>query len=339
MGVLVSRPSHTPPAQSLKSTDRLGQSLIVGIDSTEISQEEQRILLKIRPGGIVLYARNIASYSQVKTLIANLQRISMESSGSPLFIFIDEEPKGAYRLGLYEDVFNSGQPNWDRIDQQTRFAKDLGINVILAPVLDYPLIQKSFIQKRIPPVANQKDFIEFNNGFIKTLQSEHMMSTLKHFPGAGLLHQDTHTAISSYTGRQLLNTSLAIFQHGIDSGAEFVMTTHAIYADIDPKNVATLSKPITRDLLQNTMHFKGLVITDDISDMALVNADTDLAEDGVVALKAGNHMIMYSHYLGKTEQIFDHIKVVAETDQELNRRIEENFDKITATKKLYLIAH
>ena len=314
----------------------IGQSLIVGIESTELSKAEKRILEKIKPGGVVLYSRNIDSVAQLKKLIASLQDISMQTSGLPLFIFIDEEPEGAYRLGIYRGVFNSGYPHWNAISAQTKFAKELCINVILAPVLDYPLVKNSFIKKRIPPIQSLEDFENFSQSFIRTLSDNGMLSTLKHFPGAGLLHDDTHNTISQFTGQALLDTSLSIFQKGINSGAAFVMTTHGIYTDIDPHNIATVSKAIIVDLLRKKMHFQGLIITDDISDMALVNKKNDLAQTSMLALKAGNNMIMFSHYLGKTERIFDEIKRSMDADPELLFQIKENYDKVGAYKFRYL---
>jgi len=330
------RPIPEQPEPPIDYANIIGQSLIVGIDSTELTPKEKAIFEKIKPGGVVLYSRNIESISQLKKLITDMQAISLKSSGLPLFIFMDEEPEGAYRLGIYKGVFNSGYPNWDRIEQQTKIAKDIGINVILSPVLDYPLTKNTFIKKRIPPIASIEDFTDFNDGFIQTLSRNGMLSTIKHFPGAGLLLRDPHDSTPQFSGRSLLETSLDIFQKGIDSGAQFVMTTHAVYSDIDPDNVATVSMRIVSDLLIQKMHFDGVVITDDISDMALANEKTDLTQAGMSALKAGNHMIMYSHYLEETEVTFDAIASGINTDALLRDRVKENFDKIKATKERYI---
>ena len=57
----------------------------------------------------------------------------------------------------------------------------------------------------------------------------------------------------------------------IASGVAAVMLSHVIYTAIDPQWPASLSPAIARDLLRQTMGFKGVTITDDLDMGAIQN--------------------------------------------------------------------
>lgn len=310
----------------------LGQNFIVGFSGPILTKQDIKILHSIKPGGVVLYRRNFDSFKQFKALIQQLQSISIKDSGFPYFIMIDEEPNGASRLDLLKDVFTLGTPNWKLIDSGIAGLAELGINVELAPVADFPFNDDTFIKKRVP-TKNIEDLESFNASFIRMLNDNHIFATLKHFPGAGVFKADPHTSIpSGSVDEATLNQSLSIFQSGIDSGAQFVMTNHAIYTNIDSNNPASLSKTIITKLLKEKLGFKGIIITDDIEDMLSPVWNIKPADAGLRALLAGNTMIMYSQNLNETYKTFGSIKEQIIKNQNLKNIVNENYQKIITLK-------
>ncbi len=313
--------------------EKLGQNLVVGIPGPTLDERTKEILHYIKPAGIVLYRRNYKSYSQLKDLISQLQKISNEDTGLFYFIMLDEEPDGAMRLGLLKNVFPLEIPDWKTIENDIRILADIGINVELAPIADFPFNNDAFVKRRVP-VKSVEDLIAFNRTFISLLKEYRISATLKHFPGMGIFIEDPHEKIPhSNIQQEVLNKSLKIFKDGIENGADFVMTGHAVYENIDPNNPATFSSKIVRDLLIHQLGFQGIIITDDLSDMPLAIKGINLAEAGIRALKAGHHLIMYSHKLEKTKDIFDKIYRRIENDFELQSIIESNYQKIIEFKK------
>ena len=71
---------------------------------------------------------------------------------------------------------------------------------------------------------------------------------------------------------------MKLFRDGIQGGATFVMTSHALYDHLDKENLATFSKVIVTDKLQHELGFEGIIITDDISDMPLSIKGLNIAE-------------------------------------------------------------
>ena len=313
--------------------DRLGQSFIVGIEGKILDDRSKQILEKIKPAGVILYYRNFESPNQLKELISQLQLLAIKTTNHPYFIMIDEEPGGATRLDLFENVFAFGTPNWQQIESDIKIMKSLGVNVDLAPIADFAFDDNAFIKDRVPArsIDNLKDF---NKKFISLLSQNNILSTLKHFPGMGVFVEDPHKVLpSTDIGILTIDKSIDIFKNGIDNGADFVMTCHCVYDDIDPDNPATTSKIITTDILRKQVGFNGLIITDDLSEMPFtINKKIDLSQATSQAIKAGNNLVLFSHKLTETEIIFDKLLNIVKNDKELSLLVGQNYIKVVSLK-------
>lgn len=317
----------------LSLSDQFGQNLVVGIPYAELDKTSESILREVKPAGIVLYQRNFTSFSQVTKLISQLQEISKQTTKSSYFIMLDEEPDGANRMGLLKDIFPLGNPDWRKIENDIGILAKIGINVELAPLADFPFLPNSFISKRIP-FRTKENMMAFNKTFITLLKNNQLMATLKHFPGLGLFSDDPHQKyIQTDSDEKIVEESMKLFQSGIDHGAQFVMTSHAQYDKIDPDHPSTFSKKIVTEYLQQELGFKGITLTDDLSDMPLAIEGLNLVDAGENALKAGHNLIMFSHQLPRTKEIIAGILLRAEKDPELRKIIEANFEKICSFKE------
>lgn len=315
----------------------LGQNMIVGIPGPNLDETIKGILHKIKPGGIVLYRRNYQSDKQFKSLIQQLQIIAKEDSNVPYFIMIDEEPEGASRLDLLTNVFTLNLPDWGVIDQGVSKLADLGITVDLAPIADFPFNQDSFVKKRVP-TGNLADLKSFNQTFIILLSKYNISATLKHFPGVGVFVEDPHKGmVNGYIKQEYFDQSVALFKSGIDAGVQFIMTSHAVYSNVDPRNPATLSRTILTELLREKMGFEGIIITDDIEDMLAPIWNIDPSDAGIRAIEAGNTMIMYGQSLEPTLATFKIIEEKIKKDQTLRGIVEGNYQKIIKFKNEQLL--
>jgi len=311
--------------------DCLGEVFVVGISGHEVTEEERMIIKRIQPGGVILYSRNFKDNDQFKALINNIRGLVEDD----ILIMIDEEPGGAQRLGVFDGGFANGIPNWDVINIGTDKLKDLGINVDLAPVLDYPFDKSTFMRKRVP-VKDIDNFRKFNRSFISILKEKKMIATLKHFPGMGFFNDDPHIKTPQQNiDEQIFNDSLLLFRDGIDAGAEFVMSSHAVYENVDKDSIATFSSKVINDLLIKEMGFNGLVITDDLSDMPVSNQDNTHSIIGIKALQSGHHLITYSHQLERTAKVYDEILNQIMTDKILEESVLNKCKTIKEFKSHY----
>jgi len=318
----------------LPSTDFvLGQNFVVGISGKTLDEETKKFLQQIKPAGVILYYRNYQTRDQLKNLITELQEFAKDTTGYNYFIMIDEEPGGATRLNLFKNVFDFGFPEWDRIERDVKEMADVGINVDLAPLADFPFNEDTFIKKRIQAYTPEA-LTNFNRKFIALLQENHISATLKHFPGMGVFVDDPHKKLQYVsTDQKIIDESIKLFKDGIDADVNFVMTGHAVYDDIDPDIPATFSKKITIDILRGNLGFEGLAITDDLSDMPFtIDRKINLVEATAESLKAGHNLVIFSHNPNKTLSVFEKILQRLQDDQELKSVVEQNYRNVTFFK-------
>jgi hypothetical protein len=80
-------------SQNLELTldQKIGQLFIVSIKGKEVDPETEDFIKNYHPGGVLLLGENIGDETQLKKLVFDLQKISLNDTGLQLFIFISQE--------------------------------------------------------------------------------------------------------------------------------------------------------------------------------------------------------------------------------------------------------
>jgi len=233
-----------------------------------------------------------------------------EASAIPMFIGVDEEggtvARASRNPNLFpakfrspQKVFAAGGMDGIRADAAEKSAGLLryGINVNFAPVADVSTDPEDFMYDRSFGQDAQAT-ASFVGAVVSEMDHARIGSVLKHFPGYGN-NVDTHTgiAVDERPYEQFQAENFLPFQAGIDAGAGAVLVSHNIVTCMDPELPASLSPEVHR-ILREELGFDGVALTDDL-DMDAVKA---YAEDGsvaVLALLAGNDMIVTGGYAGQ----------------------------------------
>jgi beta-N-acetylhexosaminidase len=121
-------------------------------------------------------------------------------------------------------------------------------------------------------------------------------ATLKHFPGLGGAAGDPHNAIPTDTTSEAdwLRLQAPGFQPGIAAGADAVMTTAVYVPGLGGGAMpAMFSAPVV-GRLRTQLGFGGVIVTDSLS-MGGIGAKWPLPEAAVMALAAGNDMLLLSN--------------------------------------------
>jgi beta-N-acetylhexosaminidase len=275
--------------------------LIVSIKGIKLTKKEKILLKKEKPWGIILFKRNLKTFTQIKDLIIQIKAFS-KNKNFP--IIIDEEGSSVSRLkgvinhnissnflgNLYKkDKFFSLKILKLYIFSLSSILKDLGFNINTVPVLD---ILKPYTNKIIGKrsFSKEKKIVkEMGNYTIKYLHANNLAGIIKHIPGHGSARTDSHKKmpIVSLSLKNLNDTDFYPFKL---SKAKFAMTAHILYKNIDKNNVATFSKTIIEKIIRKKIGFKGILISDDISMKAL---KYDLVTNAKKSIQAGCNIVLY----------------------------------------------
>ena len=248
-----------------------------------------------KPGGFMLFANDFEfNASFIQEYIINIKNLSKQIMGLPLGLSVDEEGGKVNRVSIKHrsEVFPSPQEIYNKsgidgilkIDQEKRdLLRKFFLNINLAPVADLSYNPKDYIFGRTIG-RHTKEAANYIAKDVEGYVNDNFTCTLKHFPGYGN-NSDTHTGIS------IDNRTYDIFQ---EEEAPIVLVSHNIVTCKDNKYPASLSK-IWHDILRNDLNFSGLIMTDDIS-MGAIKKYADNVSEAVLAINAGNDIILTSDY-------------------------------------------
>ena len=269
-------------------------------------------------GGYILFAKDFDNHTKesIKEELSSLNK----NSKIPLVFAVDEEGGYVTRVSRYKafrdekfpsprDVYDSlGEEGLESIEKEKgELLLSLGINLNLAPVADVSVDSNDFINIR----TFNRDAKETANliGLMVDYANEvGISSSLKHFPGYGN-NVDTHTgvAIDERSYDNFLNNDYLPFEEGIKRKVPSILVSHNIIKCIDSEYPATLSKMIVTGELRNKLNFSGIIITDDLS-MGAVSSYVDDNSAAVLAINAGNDLIITSDFVNMYNSVITAVK-------------------------------
>lgn len=286
--------------------EKIGQVLLARVPEGDATEAVK----KYKFGGYVLFERDFKDKTkeEINTEIKTYQDVS----DIPMIMATDEEGGKVVRASSNtklrstpflssQDLYKKGSFDLIREDtlDKSKFLKDLGINVNLAPVVDVVTDTTAYMYNRSFG-QNTELTSKYAETVIKASKTDDVSYVLKHFPGYSN-NSDTHSG-SSVDGRtleEIKETDLPPFKAGIDAMAEAVLVSHNIVDSIEKDTPASLSKNV-HEMLRQELNFSGIVITDDLDMLATKNSQDVYLN----ALKAGNDMLIVTDY----DAAFDEIK-------------------------------
>jgi len=265
--------------RSLTSRGKIGQLFMVGFTGTSVTADLASFIKEWKPGGVVLFSRNLESVDQIVQLTNDLQRCS---SHSPLLIAIDQEGGRVSRLPKGFTIFppcgvlgrcNSTELAYAAAATIAKELRAVGVNMNMAPVLDVNSNPDN-------PVIGDRAFgstpeivSELGWATAAGLQDHQVVACGKHFPGHGDTNADSHKelpVVEAVRGR-LEMIEFPPFRHAVAQGVATMMTAHVLYRALDEKLPATLSPAIVTNLLRHELRYDGVVLTDDLEMHAIID--------------------------------------------------------------------
>jgi beta-N-acetylhexosaminidase len=290
----------------MTEAQRVGQLFLVGIAGNPIAEVAQAVTT-YHFGSLLFGTDTTAGVTGIRQLTRKLQALTSSYATAGVRFFIAANQEGGEVQNLQGPGFAQIPPALDQgqltpgdLQQQAadwgRELKSAGVNLNLAPVMD--VVPPGTAAENQPIGALQREFgdtpaIVADHGvaFIKGMRQAGVATTAKHFPGLGRVGGNTDfTSGVVDTVTTPDDPYLKTFQAAIDAGVPLVMVALATYTRIDPRHLAAFSPQVMRVMLRQKMHFRGVIISDDLGVAAAV-ADIPPTARGIDFLAAGGDMI------------------------------------------------
>lgn len=311
--------------------EKVGQLFFVRCPETDAAEDVKNYHL----GGLLLFGRDYkdadGNWLSAEDFTAKLASYQA-AADLPLFIGSDEEGGTVTRASRNPNLFSSplkspqelyAAAGMDGLLEETlRYnerLKALGINVNFAPVCDVSTDENDFIHARSFGKDAQAT-ADYVSRVVPEYEAAGVACVLKHFPGYGN-NVDTHTgiAVDERSYETFETSDFLPFSAGIAAGAPFVLVSHNIVNCMDDTLPASLS-PKVHEILRGTLGFDGLIVTDDLA----MDAVRSYAQDGsvaVLALQAGNDMIVTTDYQTQISQVIAAVQAGEIDEREIDAHV------------------
>lgn len=331
-----------PRRRSVELAEQAGQILIAGLGGTSLSAEERSWLDRIRPGGVILFRRNIEQSAQVAALLRDADRFG----ATPLFRCIDLEGGLVDRLRdlihpmpSAAAVFATGKRHLFRQHGWliAREARALGFNTVFAPVLDLALRESASILRTRAVSMEPGRVIDYARYFLAGMKNEEMLACGKHFPGLGGSQVDSHQSmpVIDRQTRLMWRTDLAPWL-ALAPRLPFAMVAHASYPWPGRDSAtATVSRFWVTNVLRRQIRFKGIILSDDM-EMGGILSQLTIEEATIQALLAGVQMIEICRDPALIQRAYEAILKEAERSRAFRNVVASAWRKVYRSKKKWL---
>jgi beta-N-acetylhexosaminidase len=334
----------------------IGQMIMVGFaganerDPGVMAVRDQ--LAKGVIGGVVLYPENIGSQTELRALTAFLG--NAKSSPVP-FIAVDQEGGLVQRL-THRDGYTyfpsarsvGRNPSFASPESAIRLYKTMadelaeaGFNLNFGPVVDLnlnpdnPVIggrERSF-------GADPNAVTALARAFILAHREAGIVTVVKHFPGHGSSHTDSHKALAdvSETWREVeLEPYRQLAHDGLLDGVMIGHLYHPRFSDGARLPASLSGRAIHALRAEGYIGFQGVVFSDDM-EMGAVRDDYSIEERVLKAVNAGTDLIVFSNVKSRDPELGVQIHAIiadAVRDGRISRlRIEQAYGRIMLLKR------
>ena len=328
----------------LSIQEKVGQMLMIGMDTNYITERIKLMITKYKIGGIILYRKNFNTYEDMLALIKQLKDLNKENK-IPLWIAIDQEggrvnrmPKEILNLPAANKIATKG--GIEAVEKSAEIIgemlKQSGYHVNFAPVLDIKRFKDNHAIGDRCYGEKKEEVAQFGIAFMKKLQEQGILSVIKHFPGHGATKKDSHFFLPMIKERMeyLEKEDMYPFQQAIKNGAEAILIGHLLIRNVTGIFPASLSKKFIVKYLRKKYRYNGLIITDDLKMRAI---RLWYGEEFAVrkAFEAGNDVIVFRLHQEEERKAIETVMKQVKSGKLKEARINRSVRRIVKLKEKY----
>jgi beta-N-acetylhexosaminidase len=314
-----------------------GRTLMVGFHGLRPDRYSAEKIRRLRPGGAILFSRNLDSPSQTMELLRFIRTLLPE----PPLLALDQEGGRVSRLESFigptpsaAALAEAGETAVSKFGASTAMAlRSLGFNLDFAPVVDLcaPGIPNGIGERAYG--TDPEAVARMAGSFLSALQGNGVAGCLKHFPGLGDTAVDSHIELPVVERplERLMQDDLLPYRELRESSAA-VMVGHGHYKSLNPEGPmpASCSPEVVDGLLRQELGYNGLVVSDDLEMGAVGELDRDGAA-AVRAIAAGCDLVLYCSDLDRAEAASAALAARASADSSFGNRLRQAAENVART--------
>lgn len=276
--------------------------VMLDVVGTALTARDEARLRHPLTGGVILFARNYESPSQLIALTTAIHAVR----NPPLLISVDHEGgrvqrfrEGFTRIPAMRElgkIWDEHPKRAKHLAQQIGFVlaaelRACGVDFSFTPVLDVDFGSSGVIGDRAFH-ADPQAIADLAHSLLIGLRQAGMQTVGKHFPGHGYVRADSHLEIpqDDRTLADIAMCDLIPFRQMVNFGLTAVMPAHVIYSKVD-KNPAGYSSIWLKNILRGELGFEGCIFSDDLS-MEGATGVGGVVQRADAALHAGCDMVL-----------------------------------------------
>lgn len=339
---------------ALPLEEQIGQFLFIGLPGTEFDAEARALVEEIKPGGVIIFGRNVAGPEQLRALLDGVREVLP----TPPLFGIDQEGGLVDRIRRIFTPMPAARTIRQHGDLAAARALGtitgevllmLGFNINFAPTMEIMTEDRDLLSNGLYSRSfgrSPGEVLGYTTVYMRGLQGTGCLGCLKHFPGIGAGEVDSHAEMPmvSLTHDDLIAQDLApyieLFQRH-DDRVRVVMVSHGGFPNIDIREETTggliepasLNYNIVTRLLREELGFNHLVVTDDL-EMGAISRHCEIKEATVRAALAGEDMLLICASPDKIRSGYQGLLEAAQRGRLSPERIKESLTRIANTKSL-----
>lgn len=321
----------------LSIEEKVGQMLMIGMDTSDVVDKIDDIILKYKVGGILLYKKNYTNYEEMIELINYIKKIN-SANKIPLFIAIDQEGGRVNRMPKdFKDIPPANKlakcKNEDIIEEAAQITGEMlnksGFNFDFAPVLDIKRFGDSHAIGDRAFSEDKEIVAKYGIKYMKKLQENNIVPVIKHFPGHGATSQDSHFILPVI--KKIQNEDIYPFEKAIEEGADSILVSHLKIKGLANYPCSMSRKFITKNL-RKKYRYNGLLVTDDMR-MKGIKLLYGKNKPVKKAFWSGNDIIVVKY--GKDEKLIEKIIKEVKKSKKKEYRVNKSVNRILKIKEKY----
>ncbi|MBS1870559.1 MAG: beta-N-acetylhexosaminidase [Actinobacteria bacterium] len=296
-------PGPSAGAADLPLTQAIGQRIVVSLPGTTVPDALARQVRRGEVAGVILFGRNVASRTQLRTLTARLQAERRRGPAAlrdlPLLVLIDQEGGLVKRLPGAPSRSAAGMGATGSVATvraegvaTARNLRGVGVNVDLAPVLDLGL--RGSFQRATSRAfgATPAAVARYGGAFADGLAAGGVLAAAKHFPGLGRATTNEDLRLNRIeVDRDLLRAAdEAPFAAAARQGVPLTMVSTGVYPALSSRPAMFAPQVATHEL-RDVVGFGGVSITDDLEVPALAGLSPE--RKALAAVRAGDDLLLF----------------------------------------------